>query len=73
MSAILAIIGRTKLIFKLEPEFDASNPYMKIRITQNKNDLVRVTTTAGRHKLIDGGHFVGHLGYCLSDKTHIQA
>ena len=29
LSAILAIVGRTKLIFKLEPEFDTSNPYMK--------------------------------------------
>ena len=71
-SAILAIVGRTKLIFKFEPDFNTSNPYMKIGRTQNKNDKVRVTIAAGGHKLIDGGHFVGHLGFRLSDKTHIQ-
>ena len=37
MSTILAIIGRTKLIFKLEPECDGSNSYMKIEGNQNKN------------------------------------
>ena len=39
LSAILAIVGPTKLIFKLEPEFDGSNPYMKIGRNQNKNDI----------------------------------
>ena len=38
LSAILAIVGRTKLIFKFEPECDGSNPYMIIGRNQNKND-----------------------------------
>ena len=38
LSAIFAIIGQTKLIFKLEPESDGSNTYMKIGRNKNKND-----------------------------------
>ena len=38
LSAILAIIGWTKLIFELDPGFDGSNPYIKIERNQNKND-----------------------------------
>ena len=36
--AILAIVGPTKLIFKLERECDGSNPYMKIGRNPKKND-----------------------------------
>ena len=72
MSAILAIVGRTKLIFELEQECDGSNPCMKIGRNQNKNDYVRVTTTADERKMISGGHFVGHLGYSLSDKPQFE-
>ena len=38
LSAILTIVGWTKLIFKIEPECDGSNPYMKFGRNQNKND-----------------------------------
>ena len=38
LSAILAIVGQTKLTFKLEPESDGNNPYTKIGRNQNKND-----------------------------------
>ena len=34
-----------KNIFKLEPEFDGSNPFMKFGRNPIKNDQVRVTTT----------------------------
>ena len=60
-----------KLVFKLEPECDGSYPYMKIGRVLKEDVLVRVTTTAEGRKLIGGGHFVCHLGYSLSDKTHI--
>ena len=45
LSVILAIIGRTKLIFELEPEFDESNSYMKIGRNQSemtKSELKRL-------------------------------
>ena len=38
-SAILVIVRRTKLVFKLEQEFDESNPYMKFGRNPIKNDL----------------------------------
>ena len=59
-----------QVIFKLEPGFDGSNPYMKFGRNLIKNDQVRVTKTADGCKEIGGGHLFGHLGYRLSDKTH---
>ena len=38
LSAILIIVRRLKPIFKLEPEFDGSNPYMKFERNLIKND-----------------------------------
>ena len=55
------------------PEFDGSNPYMQIDKNQNKDDQVRMTTTVDGRKLIGSGHFVSHLDYSWSDKTHIQS
>ena len=39
------------------------------KMQSSKNDRVEVTTTA---ILIGGGHFAGHLGYRMSDKTRIR-
>ena len=70
--AILVIVCPTKLIFQLETGFDGSNPNMKFGRNLIKNDLVRVTTTVDGCKLIGGGHFVDHLSYRLSEKTHLN-
>ena len=43
-------------IFKLEPEFDRSNPYMKFGRYKIKNISFRVTTTVYGYKLIGGSH-----------------
>ena len=67
LSAILVIVCQTKLICELEPGFDGSNPYVKFleEILLKMNKLERPQQGMS-------GHFVGHLGYSLSDKTHIQ-
>ena len=65
--AILVIVRLTKSVFKLEREFDGSNPYMKGRNPIKMTKLVTTTADTDRRR-----YFVGHLGYCSSDKTRIQ-
>ena len=65
----MVIIRQTKPIFKLEWEFDESNPYMKF-----ERNLIKMTKWEWpqQQTLIGGGYFVGHLGYQMSKTTHIR-
>ena len=47
-SDILVTVGRTKLIFEPEPEFDGSHPHMEFERSPIKNDVSLSDHNSGR-------------------------